>query len=273
MESKPTQSVLRVGVIGYGALGASLTELVARPENRGIEIVGVLDLPGVDRPHPVDDIDALIDLSDVIVEAAGPGALRAHARAVLAAGRTLVAASVGAFLQEDLWDLLSDQGSPGSLILSTGALGGMDLIRASGLADPAAKVTLTSRKRPRSLIQQWMEPELVQRLEDLGAEDDSISVFVGDAREAPRLFPANLNVAGALAIAVGEPTRVAVELIADPRADLTTHHIHVESALGRGDFVIQNHPLERNPATSGVTPWALLRCLRELSPDTVYRFA
>lgn len=274
MTAASPSSVLRIGVIGHGALGSALTNLIARPENAVLAITAVMDLGGVDRPEPVGDIDTLLQRSEVVVEAAGPGALRAHARTVLASGRTLVAASVGAFLQEDLWGLLTDDRSGGQLILSTGALGGMDLIRASGLADPAATVSLNSRKRPRSLVQYWMDRALVQRLEELGPEDDAVPVFIGQAREAARLFPANLNVAGALAIAVGDPDRVSVELTADPRAELTTHHIELKSTLGRGAFVIQNQPLKTNPATSGVVPWAILRCLRDLATSGYsYRFA
>ena len=272
MGADSASSILRIGVIGHGALGSTLTDLVARPENVGLRITAVMDHGGVDRPEPVDEIDTLLQRSDVVVEAAGPGALRAHAGNILASGRTLVAASVGAFLQDDLWAILEDDQPRGKLILSTGALGGMDLIRASSLADPAAKIRLNSRKRPQSLVQPWMDADMVKRLE-MGPEDEAFPVFVGQAREAARLFPANLNVAGALAIALGDPDRVSVQLTADPRAVLTTHHIELESTLGRGTFVIQNHPLEKNPATSGVVPWAILRCLRELASSSSYRFA
>jgi aspartate dehydrogenase len=118
-----------------------------------------------------------------------------------------------------------------------------------------------------------MDRHMSQRLELMGPNDAAVPVFTGQAREAARLFPANLNVAAALAIVVGDPDRIAVELTADSRAKLTRHQIEITSTLGESMFVIQNTPLDSNPATSAVVPWALLRCLRELAGSGTFHFA
>jgi aspartate dehydrogenase len=264
---------LRVGIIGYGALGSTLSKLIDDLQDSALRVTAVMDRRGIDRPVPVEDIEMLIQRSDVVVEAAGPAALRQHAQTVLGSGRTLVAASVGAFLQEDLWRLLGNDRPGGRLILSTGALGGLDLLRATKLADPSVAVRLKSRTRPRPLIQPWMDRDTTQRLALMGPNDAPVTVYSGQAREAARLFPANLNVAAALAIAIGDPDRVAVDLTADSRAKLTTHQIEITSTLGESTFVIQNTPLDSNPATSAVVPWALLRCLRELARSSTFYFA
>lgn len=270
---EPRPKVLTVGLIGHGALGSALTQLIGGPRFPELRLGGVLALNSPDRPEPVQDIDSLLQRCDVVVEAAGPSALLDYTDTILAAGRTLVACSVGAFLHDDLWTLLTSTAPTGRLILSTGALGGLDLIRAAALADPAVTVLLNTRKRPRSLIQPWMDEDTTQRLQRLAGLDTPIEVFSGRAREAARLFPANLNVAAALALAIGDPDRVAVELTADPQADRTIHHIEMESSLGRSSFLIQNQPLDANPATSAVVPWAVLRCLRDLAASNSHHFA
>jgi aspartate dehydrogenase len=265
--------VLTVGVIGHGALGSALTALIAERAQAYLRVGAVLDLRSELRPEPVADIETLLERCDVVVEAAGARALQDHTSTILASGRTLVACSIGAFLQPGLWSQLVSGTSQGRIILSTGALGGLDLLRAAALADPAVTVKLATRKRPGSLLQPWMGSAETSRLQGLGVNDPDVTVFAGQAREAARLFPANLNVAAALALAIGDPERVAVQLTADPRAELTTHHIEIESSLGSSSFHLRNRPLETNPATSAVVPWAVLRCLRDLASSNPFRFA
>jgi aspartate dehydrogenase len=270
-DAEPLRESLDVGLIGYGALGSSLARLVCDQPN--LRLGGVLALNCPDHPQAADDIETLIQRSDVIVEAAGPSALQAYASTILESGRTLIACSVGAFLQEGLWRLLTESPPTGRLILSTGALGGLDMARAVGLADAATTIALRTSKKPRALVQPWMDDAMVTRLQRLGADDAPVEVFSGQARDAARLFPANLNVAAALALAIGDPDRVSVTLSADPRAVRTTHHIDMESSLGVSSFAIQNRPMDTNPATSAVVPWAVLRCLRDLAASNSFHFA
>ena len=261
-----------VGLIGYGAVGAVVGRSLLAGDIAGMSLTGVFDPAGKAPAHLlVPGLSELIAGADVIVEAAGPVALRSVVRPVLDAGRTLVALSLGAFLSEDLYPVLGEAKS-GTLILSTGALGGIDMVRAVGLTGSAVTVRLTSRKKPRSLIQPWMTADHQQRLTELRGSDPAELIFSGTPMDAVRLFPANLNVAAALAIAVGDPDAVTVLLIADPATELTTHEVLVESDFGTSSFTISNRPDPGNPGTSAITPWSVIRCLHDLSPraDTRY---
>lgn len=252
----------RVGLIGAGAIGHAVAEQLRAGALRA-ELSGVLALHPVDPDHPsVTDIDELIEVSDVVVESAGAGALREHAQRVVDAGRTLIVVSVGALLAPDLWKLATTAGA--RVVTTSGAIGGLDVIGASAAADPGIAVHLHTTKKPRSLVQSWMTPAEVARLEGLPPGDGPIEVFSGSSHEAARRFPANLNVAAALALSVRDPDRVRVTLSADAATPQTVHSVEFRSRLGSGLIRIENKPLEANPATSSVVPWAVLRTLEQV---------
>src|SRR3990170_2385603 len=73
-------------------------------------------------------------------------------------------------------------------------------------------------------------------------------VFTGTAREAARGFPANVNVAAALALAGIGPDRTTIEIWADPEVTRNTHRIDVDSDSARFSMSIENIPSE-NPKT------------------------
>lgn len=261
------QAHRRVGLVGYGAIGALVGQALLGGQVPGLNLVGVVADRGAPPELAVGDVETLVEASDIIVEAAGARALSEFASLTLERGRTLVALSTGAFLDPAMWPLLSPTAAKGRLILSTGAIAGLDLIRAARLAGDDVRVGLRSTKRPHALIQAWMDQAEHDRLVSLTAADEPVTVFRGGAIEAARLFPANLNVAAALAIAANDPSAVNVELVADAATPQTRHEVTIQSALGHYHVAIANQPSQDNPATSGLVPWAVLRCLRDLSPQ------
>jgi aspartate dehydrogenase len=254
----------RVGIVGFGNIGTAVAQALLAHQLPGLELAGVLGHGNVPRDLAVADLSALLDVSDIVVEAAGPDALRELTPLALIHDRTLIALSLGAFLEPETWPLLSDPDA-GRLVLSTGAIGGIDLVRAARLADPEIRIHLRSRKRPYSLVQPWMDEHERARLDQLTERDAALTIFSGGPADAARLFPANLNVAAALAIAVGNLEAVTVDLVADPATRYTVHEVTVQSAAGEYQLTIANRPSRRNPATSDVVIWSVLRCLRDLS--------
>ncbi|HST75865.1 MAG TPA: aspartate dehydrogenase domain-containing protein, partial [Acetobacteraceae bacterium] len=82
--------------------------------------------------------------------------------------------------------------------------------------------------------------------------------------EAAAGFPANLNVAAALALAGVGPMRTKVEIWADPSVTRNTHTIRVEAASARLTMTIENVPSRENPRTGKITALSVLACLRGL---------
>ena len=77
--------MLRVGLIGCGAIGSVVARELSQGAVDGTELTAVLD-PIQDHPLRVDDLDTLLVRSDVVVECAGHGALRDNGVAVRQSG-------------------------------------------------------------------------------------------------------------------------------------------------------------------------------------------
>src|SRR2546423_677164 len=91
---------------------------------------------------------------------------------------------------------------------------------------------------------------------------EPLRVFAGSAREAVRGFPANLNVAVALALAGIGPDRTAVEIWADPSLTRNMHTIDVVSDVADLRLTIENVPSE-NPRTGKITALSVVSLLRK----------
>jgi aspartate dehydrogenase len=89
-------------------------------------------------------------------------------------------------------------------------------------------------------------------------------VFSGTAREAARGFPANVNVAAALALAGIGPDRTTVEIWADPTVTRNVHRIEVEAAAARLSMQIENVPSDDNPRTGRLTALSVIAALKKL---------
>jgi aspartate dehydrogenase len=247
-------------VIGRGSIGGTVSRLLEHGAVAGCTLSGVLT-----RDAAAGALDALLGSSDTIVEAAGHKALTRYGPGVVSAGVDLLVVSVGALVDDRLLDTLQS-GGEGRLLLSAGAIGGLELLRAAALLGPLDSVSLESTKRSAVLVRPWMEPDLVSRLE---ADREPVEVFAGSAREAATRFPESANVAATLGLAtIGlDATRVLV--MADRAARRTRHTIRAAGAAGAYAITIENNPSPENPRTSGITPYAVVRALQDLRAGMV----
>lgn len=254
----------RVGVIGYGAVGSVVAEHLAAHLVEGCDLAGAYAHSPVPDAHRVPSLDALLAASDVVVEAASQDAVAAYGPTVVASGADLVVVSVGALRDDALLDRLRT--GRGRLLVTTGALGGVDQLRAAAIGGGLDRVTLTTRKPPGALVEPWMDADLVERLR---TGDEVVVVFEGVAREAVARFPTSVNVAATLALVTVGFDRVGVRLIADPVARRVEHLVEAEGGLGAWSFSIGNVASRANPRTSAVTPYAVIRALGDLGAHTV----
>ncbi len=239
-----------IGIIGCGAIGALLSKAV----NDGIVKCDGLILYdyNVDRAQNlarsinsgakiVDSVDAMLRLKPVlVVEAASQEAVREYAAKIIEAGVDLVVMSVGALVGLKL--------ESSRLHVPSGAVGGLDSIRSAALAG-IQEVTLITRKNPRAL-----------KLEN---EDEQL-VFEGDAVEAVKRFPREMNVAGTLFRTV-RPVKVNVRVISDPRVVKNMHEILVKWRFGVMRFEFANDPHPDNPGTSALAAWSAIRLVKDLT--------
>lgn len=250
---------MRVGLIGCGAIGGVIADALRRGAIPGATLSGILRRHASAEPPVVSSVDELAAGCDVVVEAASHAALAAHGPAVVHAGRDLVVLSVGALADERLRERLTVTDG-GRVLLSTGACGGVDLLRAAHALRPLDEVTLRTTKAAKAVAREWMEPELQRQLAD---GDEPVVAFSGVARDAVRLFPETANIAALLALATVGFDRLAVTVVGDPRRTSARHEIHARGAAGAYRFEIENAVSPANPRTSAVTAYAVVRALAD----------
>jgi aspartate dehydrogenase len=183
---------------------------------------------------------------------------------VLKAGVPLMIASVGALADAALAERLDTAGQTNGarLILPSGAIGGLDLLRAVA-AEEAVQVRYQGIKPPVA----WKDSPAEDR-----AVMDSLTeahvFFEGTGREAAQSFPKNANVVAALALAGAGFDTMRVELIADPAASGNTHRYQVTSPYCNYEMTIENAPSAGNARTSMTTVLSLLQEIRTFAQTT-----
>jgi len=260
-------SALRVGIGGLGTIGFAVAEWL----DRGAEglTLSAVSAAGKDRarekmagfksPAPVVELAALADHADVVLESAPPEKFLEIAEPALRAGRILMPLSVTSLLEHmDLVDLARETGA--RIIVPTGALLGLDAVRAAALGE-IRSVTMVTRKPPQGLKK---APFVIELGIDMDALEEPMKLYEGSVADAARKFPANVNVAVALGLAGIGPDRTQYEIWADPGITRNTHTIKVDADTASFEMTIANVPTEQNPATGRVVALSVMETLRGL---------
>ena len=256
-----------VAIAGMGAIGAPLATALDRGID-GLRLVAVSArdterarrlVAGFRSKVMVVPLSGL-DQADIVVEATPAAVFDAVAGPAIAAGRILVTCSVGAMLPR--MHLIDEARRTGArIVVPTGALLGLDAVRAAA-EGPVSSVSIETRKPPGGL---GGAPYLVQHGIDVSGLTEAKLVFEGNAFDAAAGFPANVNVAAALALAGVGPERTTVRIWADPAVTRNIHTVRVESDAARLTMTVENVPSEENPKTGKLTALSVLACLRGLT--------
>ena len=115
------------------------------------------------------------------------------------------------------------------------------------LKDELDSLTLVTTKHPRSLKgAKFFETSNI----NLDSIKKQTTVFEGNAAEAVKLFPANINVSVALSLAGFGLDKTIVTIIADPSLKINIHEIVVDGEFGHMISRTENVPSPVNPKTS-----------------------
>jgi len=272
-----TQTCLRkVSLLGCGAIGtqialaidsgkvpARLTHIFDEKKEASEKLVSKLK----NKPEIVENSHLLSSHPvDIVVEAASQDAVKDAALSVLQNRRDLMVMSVGAFLDESVFDVLSDacKEFKKTIYLPSGAIGGLDAIKS--VRDELESICITTTKHPRSLKgAKFFETSDI----DLDAISGSKLIFEGPAKEAVSLFPANINVAALLSLSGIGSQNTRVKIIADSNTDKNTHQIEASGKFGKMTFKIENFPDPNNPKTSRLAILSAIETLRKYCSDEI----
>lgn len=266
----------KVGLLGCGAIGtqialaidsgkipATLTHVYDGSKDASAKLVEKLKT----KPIIVENSHLLSSNPvDIIVEAASQDAVKDVSLSVLQNKKDLMIMSVGALLDESIYDILSDacQDFKKTIYLPSGAIAGLDGIKA--VHDELESISITTTKHPRSLKgAKFFENSDI----DLDALNSKTEIFQGTAKEAVSLFPANINVAALLSLTGIGSEKTRVIIVADPHTDKNTHHIEASGSFGQMTFTIENFPDPDNPKTSRLAILSAIETLRKYCSDEI----
>lgn len=259
-------NTLSVGIGGFGAVGRKVAEaLDAGIPGLRLAAVSAQDhdkarrnMAAFTNPVPVVGLGALAEC-DIVVEGLPGAVFDEIALPAIEAGRIFVPTSVGQILPRmHLVDRARETGA--RIIAPTGALLGLDAVRAAA-EGVIHSVTMITRKPPNGLEG---APHLVDNNILVEGLSEPKLVFSGSARDGAKGFPANVNVAAALALAGVGPDETRLEIWADPGVERNMHRIEVEADSCRFTLEIANVPSEENPRTGKNTALSVIACLKGL---------
>jgi aspartate dehydrogenase len=207
---------------------------------------------------------------DLVVEAASQDAVRDVALSVLQNRKDLMIMSVGALLDESIFEILSDacKEFKKMIYLPSGAIAGLDGIKS--VRDELESISLTTTKHPKS----FRGAKFFQSAESssIPSPDNilqSTILFEGSAKDAVGLFPANINVAALLSIVGLGSKKTTVKIVADPTTTKNTHKIEAWGKFGKMSFLIENTPDEHNPKTSRLAILSAIEKLHQICSDEI----
>jgi aspartate dehydrogenase len=255
---------LRIGIAGLGTIGFAVAQhlVSARPS---LILTGVAardadrattKLASRGLSVPILSFDDLAKASDIVIECLPPGLLRQVAEPVFANGRDLVVLSTSGFLDD--WSLVGEAEEAGSrIIIPSGAIVGLDAVRAAKRAGISSAVVRTSKG-----------PEGFRGLAYLAANDISVEnlaeplcLFAGSVRDGAKAFPSSVNVAVAVSLAGIGPDATQIEIWADPAISRNTHQVSIVSEAANLMLTIENKPAPDNPRTSSLVAHSVVAAL------------
>jgi aspartate dehydrogenase len=255
-----------IGIVGCGTIGRALLNAV-ESRKLSVRIAGITSrteksarefLSNLSDPPPYLGLQELIGASDLIMEAAGGSVVPELAEKVFAGGKELMVISAGALLDHP--EIIEKSRRTGCrLYVPSGAIAGLDGIK-SACVGQITHVTMTTRKPPNGLEG---APYLVQQGMSLADLTEEKEVFAGNAREACKGFPANVNVSAAVSLAGIGPDRTRIRILAVPGLQRNCHDIEVEGEFGRLHIHIENVPSE-NPKTGKLTALSIIRSVQDV---------
>jgi len=266
--------MMKVGLIGCGAIGTALALMIEAGEAGDVEVVWVYDLrrdysqrlaSGLSsRPKILNDAAEIYrDRSaELVVEAASQGAVRDYSLGIISSGKDLLILSVGALSDKNFLDeLWAEARRLGRKIyIPSGAVIGIDGVKSLSLRK-VQEVRLITRKPPSAFRgNEYLKKKKI-KLTGLRVPK---TIFTGPAREAVKAFPASVNVAATLSLAGVGFDRTMVTIIADPRIRRNIHEIRARGESGELIAKSINVPFPESPRTSYLAALSAARTLRNL---------
>ena len=247
---------MKLGIIGCGAIGTDVA--TAADKMNEIKKIYLYDIKKEAsyklfkslRKAEVKPVKDFLNDVDVVFEAASQQAVEEYVEMVIQAGKDLVIMSVGslynATFKQKLENIARERKC--KIYLPSGAVCGIDGILSASI-DVIDEITLVTTKSPETLGKKINKRTVV---------------FKGNAIEAVKKFPMNINVAGSLSLAGMGFDKTKVEIVADPVVTRISHKILAHGKFGRLRAEVENMPNPNNPKSSYMASLSAIATLKRI---------
>ncbi len=251
----------KIGIAGIGAIGSVVAKSLFNNEINGFELDCICD------PNPIIDLDIpnlsfkeLAARVDLVVECLPAAIVPELAKITFKANKDILFISSAALLvYPEILDW--QKNSTSTVYIPSGALTGLDGVKAmKELGIKSSKIATT--KHPKGFSG---APHVIDNNIDVDSIDKKTRIFEGDALEASKGFPANINVAATLSLAGIGPQETRVEIWADPAAKGNTHEITVKGEYSTMSAKIENMPDPKNPKSSVLAAKSIIATLKDFN--------
>jgi aspartate dehydrogenase len=247
---------MRLGIIGCGAIGTDVAKAADAMDD--IEKIYLYDinpaaakkLCSMMKKASIKPVEEFLKNVDVVFEAASQQAVAQYAALALEAGKDLIIMSIGSLFDDTLRKKLVDiaRKQNRKIYLPSGAVCGIDGVLAANI-EKLDSVTLVTTKPPASLGR---------------SVEERTVIFKGNARDAVKQFPKNINVAACLSLAGVGFDETKVEIVADPVETRISHKILAHGRFGRLRAEVENMPNPNNPQSSYMASLSAIATLRRV---------
>jgi len=262
------QKEFNIALIGCGAIGNFILRKLG--DFSLIRTVYVLDhnfyrAKVMEERYPkavaVQELKGILDECKLVVEAASGDAVRTYGTTILTHGVDFMVMSSGAFADTTLFQKLTKLAYKNEcrLFIPSGAVGGLDALKSAKVCE-VELVELTTTKPIEGL---QGSPYLEAKKIDLTAITGPTLIFEGNALEAIRAFPKNINVAITLSLAGFGPERTRVRIVADPTIEMNQHTLRVAGEFGEMECTLKNRPFPENSKSSFLAALSAVATIRK----------
>jgi aspartate dehydrogenase len=261
--------VIRIGIVGCGTIGSEIALAIDEKKvecvlvalwDKDKEKAQVLSNRLKNQSPKIAPPISWADDVDLIVESASQQAVSELLPLAIEKGKDILVMSVGGLIgKEELINRAKEKDC--RIFIPSGALAGLDAVQSANIGE-IKSATLTTIKPPKALLG---APYIEQRGIDLFSFNEQTTIYEGNAREAIKLFPANVNVAAALSLAGIGVDKTKVKIVVDPNAETNIHKIEVEGDFGKITAQTENNPSPSNPRTSYLAILSAISLLRKLT--------
>jgi aspartate dehydrogenase len=254
---------LKIGIVGCGAIGGSLAKFIKKDFKAKAELSGLFDIDEgkayrlaaifKDKNLVLKNLENLMKKSELVIEATHAKYAYQIAKKALDANCDIMVMSVGGLIDKykKLSILAKRKGR--KVYIPSGAICGLDGLKAAS-AVKINKVTLTTIKPPQGFGLKGLKKEKI--------------IFSGNAQDAVKDYPQNINVAATLSIAGIGPKRTQVRIIASPKVKRNIHNVEILSSAGKITAITENVAHPGNPKTSYLAVLSAIATLKQI-PESV----